>query len=88
MPYRNLADIYVELREFDKAREIYDNLINVDTKNAQRYAEKNQFFMTDIDDYLSSISDLSKAIELEIDNSDFILLERKYILKLKNIRVY
>ena len=42
---RNLSDIYVERCQFDKARETYDNLINVDSKNAQSYASKSHFFM-------------------------------------------
>jgi tetratricopeptide (TPR) repeat protein len=86
LAYRNLGDIYVELRQFDKAREIYNNLINVDSKNAQSYAVRAQFFMTDIDDYLSSISDLSKAIELEIDNSDFYFKRAKVYFKIKDYR--
>ena len=84
--YRNLGDIYVELRQFDKAREIYDNLINVDSKNAQNYVVRAQFFMTDIDDYSSSISDLSKAIELEIDNSDFYFTRAQVYFKTKEYK--
>ena len=86
LPYRNLGDIYVELRQFDKAREIYDNLINVDSKNAQNYVVRAQFFMTDIDDYSSSISDLSKAIELEIDNSDFYFTRAQVYFKTKEYK--
>ena len=86
LPYRNLGDIYVELRQFDKAREIYDNLVNVDSKNAQNYALRAQFLMIDIDDYLSSISDLSKAIELEIDNSDFYFKRAQVYFKIKDYK--
>ena len=86
LPYRNLGDIYVELRQFDKAREIYDNLINVDSKNAQNYVVRAQFFLTDIDDYSSSISDLSKAIELEIDNSDFYFTRAQVYFKTKEYK--
>ena len=44
--------------------------------------------MTDIDDYLSSISDLSKAIELEIDNSDFYFTRAQVYSKTKEYRVH
>ena len=86
LPYRNLSDIYVELRQFDKAREIYDNLINVDSNNAHSYAVRAHFFMAHIDDYLSSISDLSKAIELEIDNSDFYFTRAQVYYKTKEYK--
>jgi tetratricopeptide (TPR) repeat protein len=84
--YNYLGNIYVQLREFDKAREIYNKLIRVDDKNAQNYIIRAQFFMTDIDDYSSSISDLTKAIELEIDNSDFYFTRAQAYFKIKDFK--
>ena len=86
LPYRNLGDIYVQLGDYDRAREIYDKLISVDDKNAQNYAVRAQFFMTDVDNYLSSISDLSKAIELEIDNPNFYFTRAQSYFKIKDFK--
>ena len=86
LPYRNLADIYVQLGDYDRAREIYDKLISVDDKNAQNYAVRAQFFMTNVDNYLSSISDLSKAIELEIDNPNFYFTRAQSYFKIKDFK--
>ena len=81
-----LATFMLSLRQLDKARAIYDNLINVDSNNAHSYAVRAHFFMAHIDDYLSSISDLSKAIELEIDNSDFYFTRTQVYYKTKEYK--
>ena len=82
--YRNLGDIYVELREFDKARQIYKNLISIDENKAQNYFFRALFFMNDVEDYLSAFSDLSKAIDLEKDNSKYYFTRAQLNVKNKD----
>ena len=66
--YRNRAEQYERLREYDKALADYDSAIALEPENVNRYNDRAWFYSDIKKDYDLAFIDITKAIELAPDD--------------------
>jgi tetratricopeptide (TPR) repeat protein len=78
------AYVYAELGEFELAKKDFNESVDADPENAFRYSERGQFYDLYINNLNESLSNYTKAIELDPKNASFLLTRSKVYFKLSN----